>query len=801
MKFCVSFVSLCLRVIVFQVGLLLLCRTGSAAVSFTVTPLVVSNTYSGDITLQVSGLTNGETVQVDKYLDANSDGVLDAGDFLVQSFQVTDGKASLIAGVTNLNVPYDSDSTPGSITTRLGFPAMGAEQRLVGRYAYRLSSPSAHFGPLTNLCTITNSSFGQSILGVVQDSLTSGPVPNAMVLISPTSDLGTPIAGAVADGAGRFTIAASAGAYYLFAFKSNYVCLSGFGTSPVSLLQGVNTSNNVIVYAATNKVSGTLVDSTNANVGLPGIALPMTSTLFKGSGTSMAVGFTDPNGNFRIPFEEVSGGGTFKVGVGGLAFFGQALALHGYVPNPIPAGMVWPGGDVSGWTVTVPKATALIYGQIRDQLNHPLPGANLVANGTINGSAVSINVTADSNGNYAVGVIGGLWNVQNSVNQIPALANYVFSAGLDNTSITNGAALRFDFTGRLATSQITGYVLDNTASPVSGIDVYAYATIGGLQYSAADVLTGNDGSYALDVPNGTWNVGLECSDPINGTGLGDYGYQCVGEQAANVSNSTPTVNFIVQFCSLQIVTTTLPNAIVGSYYLAQIQATTCVNPSLSWSLSRGALPPGIYLAPDGVLSGFPTTNGTFHFQLLVSDSNSGYTSEGSFTLNVANELQVTSLALPGATAGSQYNTQLEASGGTPPYQWSLSPGSANLPSSLGLGASGIISGTPSSNGVYYFYVRATDVLSNTVDQALSLTVNTGTVGPSVLLTGPKRFANGQFQFTFNSISGTNYTVLFSAELTNWTTLRSLVGAGGLTNILDSTAAAANRRFYRVKIGP
>ena len=50
------------------------------AVTFSVTPSAVSNTYNGTIMLQVTGLTNGETVVVQKFLDANTNGVVDASD-------------------------------------------------------------------------------------------------------------------------------------------------------------------------------------------------------------------------------------------------------------------------------------------------------------------------------------------------------------------------------------------------------------------------------------------------------------------------------------------------------------------------------------------------------------------------------------------------------------------------------------------------------------------------------------------------------------------------------------------------
>ena len=51
----------------------------STSVTFAVTPAAVSNTYPGTITLQANNLASGETVVVQKYLDLNTNGVIDAG--------------------------------------------------------------------------------------------------------------------------------------------------------------------------------------------------------------------------------------------------------------------------------------------------------------------------------------------------------------------------------------------------------------------------------------------------------------------------------------------------------------------------------------------------------------------------------------------------------------------------------------------------------------------------------------------------------------------------------------------------
>lgn len=90
---------------------------------------------------------------------------------------------------------------------------------------------------------------------------------------------------------------------------------------------------------------------------------------------------------------------------------------------------------------------------------------------------------------------------------------------------------------------------------------------------------------------------------------------------------------------------------------------------------------------------------------------------------------VVTSTLPPATEGANYSAQLSATGGQPPYTWSLSPGSAGLPSGLTLTSDGQISGTPqpgTSGGggstIYDFSVRLTDSAGAFKDQAFTITV-------------------------------------------------------------------------------
>ncbi|HWG72442.1 MAG TPA: putative Ig domain-containing protein, partial [Acidimicrobiales bacterium] len=59
--------------------------------------------------------------------------------------------------------------------------------------------------------------------------------------------------------------------------------------------------------------------------------------------------------------------------------------------------------------------------------------------------------------------------------------------------------------------------------------------------------------------------------------------------------------------------------------------------------------------------------------------------------------------LPGGTVGVAYNAKLTATGGTPPYTWSIVSGT--LPPGLSLAADGTVSGTPTAAGTYQLTVQ------------------------------------------------------------------------------------------------
>ena len=78
---------------------------------------------------------------------------------------------------------------------------------------------------------------------------------------------------------------------------------------------------------------------------------------------------------------------------------------------------------------------------------------------------------------------------------------------------------------------------------------------------------------------------------------------------------------------------------------------------------------------------------------------------------------------------------------------------------------------------------------------------TNTLVIFVQLTAPVWEPSGQFQFSFLTSPGVNYTIETSTDLKNWTSALTFTSPGGPLTIIDPNSSSNPRRFYRVKIGP
>lgn len=95
---------------------------------------------------------------------------------------------------------------------------------------------------------------------------------------------------------------------------------------------------------------------------------------------------------------------------------------------------------------------------------------------------------------------------------------------------------------------------------------------------------------------------------------------------------------------LSIMTATLPNAAVGTYYSVSLAASGGSSPFYSWSLYSGSLPSGLSLSSGGIISGTPTAAGTANFTVWVTDGTSSTTRALSLTVSGA-ALMITTSSL------------------------------------------------------------------------------------------------------------------------------------------------------------
>jgi hypothetical protein len=165
-------------------------------------------------------------------------------------------------------------------------------------------------------------------------------------------------------------------------------------------------------------------------------------------------------------------------------------------------------------------------------------------------------------------------------------------------------------------------------------------------------------------------------------------------------------------------TSPLPNGTVNVPYSDQLTCTNCTNGV--WAVSSGSLPPVLSLnSSTGVISGTPSTAATYNFQISMTIIGVPPATKN-FSLTIIPAVAINQGSIPSGVQNSPYSTMLTASGGTPPYSWSLtSPNSDGMTIN---GNSGAISGTPTAAGQFTLNVTVNDSNSGVASRSFTLTV-------------------------------------------------------------------------------
>jgi hypothetical protein len=484
--------------------------------------------YCGMVTIQIGGLTNGETVILERYLDSNWSGALETPyDLRTLRLRITDGQVATIGGATNLNVPGDLNPIGGAITARLNCYSPVLDPLLGPAQWWVLSSPSGRFLPVVLPDSVSAEPFSQRLDGYVRCSGTN--VPGAVVVaLNPLADMSF-TAACLATWTGYFALPLPPGTYVLVAAKPGFV--TDMAAMPtVTLPPGVILTNTLDLLPATRTLSGKLVDAADTNATLPAIFMMANSLTDR-----FAPAWTDTNGNFTV---------AVTADAWQLEPAGQDIARHGFLFGDSEAQRVFltTTGNVSGIVLKARRANALIYGRASNQTNGPLAGLRFQISGGVQGEEFDPDYAADDNGDFAVAIIGGSdnwWNFMADPVLNPGMSNQVLSGFLFNVSLLSGEARRQDVRALFATNRIAGTVRDVSGAPVPAVGVIGWASLGGTTYYGSGFMTDFNGNYAMNVAGSPWMLQLYCGDLLRA------GYNCAPAKTVVLPPTNPVANFTV----------------------------------------------------------------------------------------------------------------------------------------------------------------------------------------------------------------------------------------------------------------
>jgi acid phosphatase len=122
-------------------------------------------------------------------------------------------------------------------------------------------------------------------------------------------------------------------------------------------------------------------------------------------------------------------------------------------------------------------------------------------------------------------------------------------------------------------------------------------------------------------------------------------------------------------------------------------------------------------------------NGSHSLTAVASNSASQSTTSTAVVITVNNpHLQITTTNFANGQVQVSYSATLQATGGTPPYTWSVSSG--QLPTGLSISSSGAVTGIPTVAGTVSFTIQVKDNAGSTATSTFSLNIVNPTPPPT-----------------------------------------------------------------------
>lgn len=238
----------------------------------------------------------------------------------------------------------------------------------------------------------------------------------------------------------------------------------------------------------------------------------------------------------------------------------------------------------------------------------------------------------------------------------------------------------------------------------------------------------------------------------------------VTDATGQTDSSPPALSITITSPTAPTITTPspLPTGTVSQPYTVTTLTATGGAPPLTWNpVVTPPLPNGLSFNPNtATISGTPLsvsqpTTHTFTVQDSTAPSNQTGTKGLLLTINTDLTIETTS-PLASGTIGFEYDDSLSASGGTPPYTWSIIGGLAPAPGlrlcpsgpcrSETEDQAGLIDGFPTTVGTFTRTYRVQDSKGAAVTKSLTLTVEP----PPVIVAQGTGTLRGTFTFDLDT---------------------------------------------------
>jgi len=655
------------------------------------------------------------------------------------TFAVTISAGVTITSAATLPAGYQGTAYPGATLTATGGTGIGLSWTWAPASGSTLPAGLllSTGGAISGLPTASGTS---SIVVTVTDSALNTASATVSLTVTPTLTItsGVTLPGGVVATAYSDALAATGGSSsYVWSTNTagtTSLATIGLTLSPAGAVSGTPTSNGTATF------TGTVTDSALHTASLA-FSVTVSNVLTVTTSNSLPAAYSGTLYSQTLAAAGGSGTGytwTVTAGASSLATFNLTLSntgvLKGTPTTTGTASFTAQVKDSASNTATL-AFTVPVYGVLTLPTPNPSSLGSAILNQSYTGSITAIGGSGS----------GYVWTVSG----LP-LGGLTYS--------TSGSKLNIGGTPT-ATGNITftASIKDSTGTSV-GPNTYTIAVANALTittsslppaytnalYSQTLAATGGTGtSYTWTATSSNlanFNLTLTSGGLLSGTPA-TSGIASFTAKVTDSASNTATQAFTFKVYSALALPAPNPSPLgagtTGEAYTGTIIASGGSG-NYTWTVT-GLPSDGLSSSPNGGtlnISGTPTTAATVQFGVSVKDTTTGVT-VGPFTYSivVSNPPALTLPtpnpgSLPSATINQSYSGSISATGGVPPYTWTVTGLPSNGLSSSSSGNTLAVAGSPTTMAAVSFTASVTDSASHTAGPN-TYTINVNSAGSQV----------------------------------------------------------------------